>query len=38
MTLKAFKFRLEPNLQQKVLINKTLGCCRFIYNQMLNEK
>jgi putative transposase len=36
--LKAFKFRLEPNNQQKVLINKTLGCCRFIYNQMLSEK
>ena len=36
--LKAFKFRLEPNQQQKVLINKTLGCCRFLYNQMLLEK
>jgi len=38
MILKAFKFRLEPNSQQKVLINKTLGCTRFLYNQMLNEK
>jgi putative transposase len=38
MILKAFKFRLEPNKQQKVLINKTLGCCRFLYNQMLSEK
>ena len=36
--LKAFKFRLIPNKQQKVLINKTLGCSRFLYNQMLNEK
>ena len=36
--LKAFKFRLTPNKQQKVLINKTLGCSRFLYNQMLNEK
>ena len=36
--LKAFKFRLEPNKQQKVLINKTLGCTRFLYNQMLSEK
>ena len=36
--LKAFKFRLDPNQQQKVLINKTLGCCRFLYNQMLSEK
>jgi len=38
MKLKAFKFRLEPNKQQKVLINKTLGCTRFLYNQMLDEK
>jgi putative transposase len=38
MTLKAFKFRLEPNKEQKVLINKTLGCTRFLYNQMLSEK
>jgi len=38
MTLKAFKFRLEPNQQQRVLINKTLGCTRFIYNKMLSEK
>ena len=38
MKLKAYKFRLEPNKQQKVLINKTLGCTRFLYNQMLSEK
>ena len=38
MILKAFKFRIEPNEQQKVLINKTLGCTRFLYNQMLSEK
>ena len=38
MTLKAFKFRLEPNQQQRVLINKTLGCTRFLYNRMLDEK
>ena len=36
--LKAFKFRIEPNKEQQVLINKTLGCTRFLYNQMLNEK
>ena len=38
MILKAFKFRIEPNKEQRVLINKTLGCVRFLYNQMLNEK
>lgn len=35
---KAFKYRLYPNDEQKVLINKTFGCCRFIYNKMLADK
>ena len=34
----AYKFRLYPNKQQEELINKTFGCCRFIYNQMLAER
>jgi len=38
MRYKAFKFRLAPTKEQKVLISKTLGCCRFLYNQMLEEK
>jgi len=38
MKFKTFKFKLVPNKQQKIFINKTLGCCRFLYNQMLNEK
>ena len=38
MTLKAFKFKLKPNDTQRVLINKTFGCNRFLYNQMLEEK
>lgn len=29
--------RLYPNQEQKVLIDKTIGCCRFLYNQMLAE-
>ena len=36
--LKAFKFRLVPNKQQQILLTKNLGCCRFLYNQMLSEK
>src|SRR5271157_385160 len=36
--LKAYKFRLYPNKFQQQFINKTIGCCRFIYNQMLAEK
>ncbi len=35
---KAYKFRLYPNEYQKELINKTIGCTRFIYNYMLGEK
>lgn len=33
---KGYKFRLEPTEEQKVKINKTLGCCRFVYNSMLD--
>jgi putative transposase len=35
---KAFKFRLLPNKTQIDLITKTFGCCRFIYNKMLEDK
>ena len=33
---KAYKFRLYPTEEQKILINKTFGCCRFLYNYYLN--
>ena len=36
--MKSYKVRLYPNKQQIELINKTIGCCRFIYNKMLSEK
>lgn len=32
---KSFRFRLYPNKTQAVLINKTFGCVRFVYNKML---
>ena len=35
---KTYKFRLYPNCEQKILINKTFGCTRFIYNYYLNKK
>ena len=35
---KAFNFRIYPNEEQAILINKTFGCCRFIYNKMLGDK
>lgn len=36
--LKAYKYRIYPNDQQTKQIQKTFGCCRFIYNQCLNLK
>ena len=33
--LKAYKYRVYPNNEQKVQIAKTFGCCRFVYNQTL---
>ncbi|MBC6434402.1 transposase, partial [Nostoc sp. HG1] len=32
---KAFKVTLIPNHNQQVLINKTIGCARFVYNRFL---
>ena len=32
---KGVKFRAYPNKEQQNLINRTLGCCRFIYNKGL---
>ena len=36
--LKAYKYRVYPNQEQKVLISKHFGCARFIYNQGLATK
>lgn len=35
---KAYKFRLYPTMEQQILINKTLGCNRFVYNYYLSKK
>lgn len=35
---KSYKFRLYPNLEQRILFEKTFGCSRFIWNQMLADK
>ena len=34
---KAYKFRLYPNKEQEILINKTFGCARFVYNHYLYQ-
>ena len=31
-TLKAFKYRIYPNKSQQVLLNKTFGCVRVVWN------
>lgn len=38
MANKAYKFRIYPNNEQKILFAKTFGCVRFIYNKMLSDK
>ena len=35
---KSYKFRLLPNLEQRIFFEKTFGCSRFIWNQMLADK
>ncbi len=33
-----YKFRLYPNKQQKILLNKHFGCTRFVYNYFLTKR
>ena len=35
---KAYKFRIYPNKIQEQLIQKTFGCCRFVYNHYLAKR
>ena len=37
-TFKGYVLRIYPTDKQKELINKTIGCARFIYNHFLDEK
>ena len=32
---KAYKFRLEPNAEQQIILNNLVGSARFVWNQML---
>ena len=32
---KAYKFRLLPDKEQEIIINKTFGCTRFVWNKLL---
>jgi len=35
MTQRAYKYRFYPTEDQMILLRKTFGCCRFVYNQGL---
>ncbi|MFZ3579100.1 IS200/IS605 family element RNA-guided endonuclease TnpB [Virgibacillus sp. DJP39] len=34
---RAYKFRIYPNQNQAILINKTIGCSRFVFNHFLTK-
>lgn len=36
--LKAYKYRMYPNKEQEILINKNIGCTRFVFNHYLSER
>src|SRR5256885_8991937 len=35
---KAYKYRFYPNDEQKQMLARTFGCCRFVYNWALRER
>ncbi len=35
---KCMEFRINPTMEQKILIWKTFGCCRFVWNHLLDER
>ena len=35
---KAYRYRLYPTTEQKIMFAKTFGCARFIYNKMLGDR
>ena len=38
MANRAYKFRIYPNDEQKILFAKTFGCVRMVYNHWLDRK
>ncbi|MGI2767431.1 helix-turn-helix domain-containing protein, partial [Bacillus cytotoxicus] len=34
---KVYKFRIYPNKGQEILIAKTIGCSRFVFNHFLAQ-
>lgn len=38
IVIKHYKFRIYPTKEQEELIQKTFGCCRFVYNYFLADR
>ena len=36
--LKAYKYRIYPSKEQRELMAKTFGCCRYVYNYYLGKR
>ena len=36
--LKAYKYRLNPNIEQRIALSKNMGCVRWVYNWALSRK
>jgi putative transposase len=38
VSLRGFKYRFYPTLEQEALLRRTIGCCRLVYNRALRER
>ena len=38
MPLRGFKYRFYPTAEQEILLRRTIGCCRLVYNRALHER
>ncbi|MHB1652077.1 MAG: helix-turn-helix domain-containing protein [Desulfitobacteriaceae bacterium] len=38
MCEKAYRLRLYPTAEQKTVVNKTIGCTRYVYNLFLSRR
>lgn len=36
--IKTYKYKIKPTIKQQQQLNKTFGCCRYVYNWGLNQK
>lgn len=36
--IKAYKYKLKPNENQKIFFEKSFGCTRFVYNWALSKR